>query len=140
MLPLFQSVADLRDFLLVPLGWSTLNGMLISSLGINMIRKQAAIEAGGYRTDVTDATVELVMRLHRLMRQQQRPYQICFVADPVCWRQIPADHATLKPRHLFSTDLETLPFCTHLDKSLLRNRTAEKISLHLVATIFTQII
>lgn len=100
VLPLLQSVAYLRNFLFTPLGWSTLNGMLISPPGINMIRKEAAIEAGGYRTDVTNAAVELVMRLHRLMRQQQRPYQIRFVADPVCWRKIPADIATLKHRHI----------------------------------------
>lgn len=100
VLPLFQSVAYLRNFLFAPLGWSTLNSMLISPPGINMIRKAAAIEAGGYRTDVTNATVELVMRLHRLMRQQRRPYQIRFVADPVCWRKIPVDFAALKHRHI----------------------------------------
>lgn len=99
-LPLFQSVAYLRTFLFSPLGWSTLNGMLISPPGVNMIRKEVAVEVGGYRTDVANAAVELVMRLHRVMRKQRRPYQIRFVADPVCWRKIPSDIATLKRRHI----------------------------------------
>lgn len=99
-LPLFQSVAYLRTFLFSPLGWSTLNGMLISPPGVNMIRKEVAVEVGGYRTDVANAAVELVMRLHRIMRKQRRPYQIRFVADPVCWRKIPSDIATLKRRHI----------------------------------------
>ena len=34
--------------------------------------------------------------MHCLMRKKQREYQITFVADPVCWQQVPQDLVTLK--------------------------------------------
>ena len=100
-LPIFQIIEYLRTSLFAPLGWSTMNGMLIvPASGINLFQKAVVIEVGGYRTDTTIANMELIVRMHRLMRQKKRAYQITFVADPVCWQQVPQDLATLKHRHI----------------------------------------
>ncbi len=100
-LPVFQIIDYLRTSLFTPLGWSTLNGMLIvPSAGVGLFRKDVVIEAGGYRTDTTTENMELIVRMHRLMRQKRQAYQITFVADPVCWQQVPQDFATLKNQRM----------------------------------------
>ena len=35
------------------------------------------------------------MRLHRQMRQQEKPYRIVFQPDPVCWTEVPESAAIL---------------------------------------------
>lgn len=96
-LPTFQIIEYLRNSLFAPLGWSTLNGMLIvPPAGVGLFRKEVVLEVGGYRTDTRIENMELIVRMHRLMRKQRRLYQITFVADPVCWHKVPQDLASLK--------------------------------------------
>lgn len=100
-LPLFQIIEYLRTSLFAPLGWSTLNGMLIvPAAGVGLFRKEVVLEAGGYRTDTTIENMELIVRMHRLMREKRRAYQITFVADPVCWHRVPQDLAALKNQRM----------------------------------------
>ena len=100
-LPVFQIVEYLRTSLFAPLGWSTMNGMLIvPAAGVGLFQKEAVIEVGGYRTDTTTGNMELIVRMHRLMRQKQQKYQITFVADPVCWQQVPQDLASLRNQRM----------------------------------------
>jgi len=33
--------------------------------------------------------MELVLRLHRHMREQKRPYLVQFLPDPICWTEVP---------------------------------------------------
>lgn len=95
-LALFQIVEYLRAFLFGRMGWSALNGMLIISGAFGVFKKDVVIEIGGYRTDTVGEDMELVARLHRHMRQQKKPYRICFVPDPICWTEAPEDLKTLK--------------------------------------------
>lgn len=93
---LFQIMDDLRIKLFAALGWSMLNGMLIAPTGMMLLRKEAVIAAGAYSHGARIAGMELIVRLHRVMRQKQRAYRICFIADPICWQQVPEDFAALK--------------------------------------------
>ncbi len=96
-LPVVQIIEYLRTSLFAPLGWSTMNGMLIvPAAGVGLFQKDVVIKVGGYRTDTTTANMELIVRMHRLMRKMRQEYQITFIADPVCWQQVPQDLATLK--------------------------------------------
>jgi cellulose synthase/poly-beta-1,6-N-acetylglucosamine synthase-like glycosyltransferase len=92
---MFQVVEYLRAFLFGRLGWSTLNGMLIISGAFGLFKKDAVILAGGYRTDTIGEDMELVVRMHRLLRAKRQPYRIEFVADPICWTEAPEDLRTL---------------------------------------------
>ncbi len=47
------------------------------------------MEAGGYRCDVVDEDMELVVRLHRLNRLAGLPYRIALVPDPILWTEVP---------------------------------------------------
>lgn len=94
-LALFQIVEYLRAFLFGRLGWSPFNALLIISGAFGLFRKEVVIAAGGYRTDTIGEDMELVVRLHRLLRQAGTPYRIVFVPDPICWTEAPEDLRTL---------------------------------------------
>jgi cellulose synthase/poly-beta-1,6-N-acetylglucosamine synthase-like glycosyltransferase len=54
------------------------------------------IAAGGYDPDSFAEDAEVVVRLHKLCREQGRRYRIGFIADPVCWTEAPSSLAVLK--------------------------------------------
>ncbi|OON62164.1 glycosyl transferase [Massilia sp. KIM] len=97
---LFQVVEYLRAFLFGRLGWSAMNGMLIISGAFGVFRKDAVVLAGGYRRDTIGEDMELVVRMHRLLRARRQPYRIEFVPDPVCWTEAPEDFRTLKNQRI----------------------------------------
>ncbi len=88
-LPIFQVVEYFRAFLSGRMGWHGINGLLIISGAFGLFRKQAVIDAGGYRRDTVGEDMELITRLHRIMREKKEPYRIVFVPDPVCWTEAP---------------------------------------------------
>lgn len=89
LLPLLQVVEYLRAFLFGRMGWAPLNAVLIISGAFGLFRKDAVVQAGGYRTDTVGEDMELVVRLHRLHRRSRKPYRIVFVPDPICWTEAP---------------------------------------------------
>ncbi len=97
---LFQVVEYLRAFLFGRLGWSTINGMLIISGAFGLFRKDAVVLAGGYRPKTIGEDMELVVRMHRQLRDRGVPYRVQFVPDPVCWTEAPEDHATLRNQRI----------------------------------------
>ncbi|TFV92759.1 glycosyltransferase family 2 protein [Oxalobacteraceae bacterium OM1] len=97
---LFQVVEYLRAFLFGRLGWSAINGMLIISGAFGVFRKDAVILAGGYRPKTIGEDMELVVRMHRLLRAKRQPYRVEFVPDPVCWTEAPEDFKTLKNQRI----------------------------------------
>lgn len=85
----FQTVEYLRAFLFGRTGWNVLNGMLVISGAFGLFSKAAVVECGGYRNDTVGEDMELVVRLHRIMRKKKRKYRITFIPDPVCWTEVP---------------------------------------------------
>ena len=85
----FQIVEYLRSFLFGRTGWNVLNSTLIISGAFGLFSKAAVVECGGYRTDTVGEDMDLVVRLHRMMREKKRKYRITFVPDPVCWTEVP---------------------------------------------------
>lgn len=100
ILALLQIVEYLRAFLFGRLGWSPMNALLIISGAFGLFHKESVVRVGGYRTDTVGEDMELVVRLHRLLRQEKRPYRISFVPDPVCWTEGPEDLRTLKNQRI----------------------------------------
>ena len=95
ILSAFQVVEYLRAFVATRLGLSAMNNLLILSGVFSLFRKDVVIEAGGYRAAVVTEDMELVLRLHRRMREQRRPYAIVFLPDPICWTEVPETLGTL---------------------------------------------
>ena len=72
-----------------------MNALLIISGAFGLFRKETVIAVGGYRTDTVGEDMELVVRMHRVLRKEGRPYRITFVPDPICWTEVPEDLRTL---------------------------------------------
>jgi cellulose synthase/poly-beta-1,6-N-acetylglucosamine synthase-like glycosyltransferase len=91
----FQVVEYFRAFLVGRVGWSRLRSLLIISGAFGLFRRDLVEAVGGWATDTVGEDVELVVRLHRYLRGRGEPYRIEFVADPVCWTEVPEDFRTL---------------------------------------------
>jgi len=100
VLPRIQVVEYLRAFLFGRMGWASLGGLLIISGAFGVFERRAVIEAGGYATDSVGEDMELVVRLHRSLRDQGRRYRIGFVPEPVCWTEAPASLAVLRRQRI----------------------------------------
>jgi cellulose synthase/poly-beta-1,6-N-acetylglucosamine synthase-like glycosyltransferase len=100
LLPRIQVVEYLRAFLFGRMGWSSLGGLLIISGAFGLFEKRAVAEAGGYATDSVGEDMELVVRLHRSLRERKRPYRIGFVPEPVCWTEAPESLAVLRRQRM----------------------------------------
>jgi cellulose synthase/poly-beta-1,6-N-acetylglucosamine synthase-like glycosyltransferase len=85
----FDFISMLRARLFVPLGWSALNALLVAPSGVQLLRKDAVIEADGYQGGSSAPDAGLLMRLHDAACAKQRPYRIVFVGDYLGSRQQP---------------------------------------------------
>lgn len=89
LLALMQSVEYMRAFLLARLALSHVGALMIVSGAFGVFKRQAVIDAGGYSTGTVGEDMELIVRLHRFNREQERDYRIVFVPEPVCWTEAP---------------------------------------------------
>ena len=94
-LALVQVIEYLRAFLFGRMGWDYLNSVLIVSGAFGVFDKETVVRVGGYRADTIGEDMELVLRMHRLLRAEGRRYRITFVPDPICWTDAPEDLGTL---------------------------------------------
>jgi cellulose synthase/poly-beta-1,6-N-acetylglucosamine synthase-like glycosyltransferase len=88
-LPSAQVVEYLRAYLFGRLGLNRLGGNIVISGAFGLFHRESVIEAGGYATDTVGEDIELVLRLHRFMRENNRPYCIDFIPSPVAWTEAP---------------------------------------------------
>jgi cellulose synthase/poly-beta-1,6-N-acetylglucosamine synthase-like glycosyltransferase len=100
LLALFQVVEYCRAFLFGRLGWNPLNGVLCISGAFGVFRKETVISVGGYRTNTVGEDMELVLRLHRMLRHARKPYRVVFVPDPVCWTEAPENIRVLRNQRI----------------------------------------
>ncbi len=86
-----QVVEYLRAFLVGREGWSHFNMLMIISGAFGVFRRDLVREAGGYRTKAIGEDFDLLVRMHRKLRERGIDYRACFVPDPVCWTEVPPD-------------------------------------------------
>ncbi|MCL6586705.1 MAG: glycosyltransferase [Anoxybacillus sp.] len=87
-LVVMQVIEYLRAFLMGRIGLSRHNLLLIVSGAFGVFSKRWVIEAGGYAHTVGE-DMELVVRLHRLIKERKESKKIVYVPDPVCWTEAP---------------------------------------------------
>ena len=95
-LAMFQVVEYLRAFLAGRVALSAANVLLIISGAFGVFRRDAVVEAGGFRSDTIGEDMEIVTRLHRIYRERGQRYRIVFQPDPVCWTEAPESVAILR--------------------------------------------
>ena len=125
-LALVQVVEYLRAFLFGRMGWSPIDGLLIISGAFGLFHKETLVEVGGYDPDAVGEDMELVLRLHRRMKEKKRPYKITFVPDPVCWTDAPENLRDLKSQRVRWQ--HGLGQALMLNKSLIGNREGGAVS------------
>ncbi|MBY0123255.1 glycosyltransferase [Bacillus sp. S/N-304-OC-R1] len=86
---IMQIIEYLRAFLMGRIGLSRHNLLLIISGAFGVFSKRWVLEAGGYKTDTVGEDMELVVRLHRLIKERGLNKRIVYVPDPVCWTEVP---------------------------------------------------
>lgn len=91
-----QVVEYLRGFLVGRIGWDSLGMLLIVSGAFGLFRRSAVVEVGGFATTTVGEDMELVVRLHRRLRERGVLYRITFVPDPVAWTEVPEDLGSLR--------------------------------------------
>ena len=84
-----QVVEYLRAYLLGRTGWSRLGALILISGAFGVFRRDVLVEVGGLLEGSLGEDFELVMRLHKRLRDQGRDYRIVFVAEPICWTEVP---------------------------------------------------
>jgi cellulose synthase/poly-beta-1,6-N-acetylglucosamine synthase-like glycosyltransferase len=95
LLPLLQVMEYLRAFLMARLAWSEVNALILISGAFGIFRRAEAVEVGGYTLGTVGEDLEIIVKLHRLMREQGRDYRISFIPEPVCWTEAPETLAVL---------------------------------------------
>ncbi|WP_027963575.1 glycosyltransferase family 2 protein [Halalkalibacillus halophilus] len=88
-LAIMQVIEYLRAFLIGRVGLSRHNMLLIISGAFSVFQKKMVIESGGYETDTVGEDMELVVKMHRKISDENLNKRITFVSDPVCWTEVP---------------------------------------------------
>jgi cellulose synthase/poly-beta-1,6-N-acetylglucosamine synthase-like glycosyltransferase len=88
-LALVQIMEYLRAFLMARLALGKMQVLTVISGAFGLFRRQRVVEVGGYSHGTVGEDMELVLKLHRHMRDLQLPYRIEFIAEPVCWTECP---------------------------------------------------
>lgn len=90
-----QVIEYLRAFLVGREGWAYFNLLVIISGAFGVFRTDLVKKVGGYRDSAIGEDLDLVVRLHRCLREQKSDYHISFIPDPVCWTEVPSDLQSL---------------------------------------------
>ena len=88
-LPLVQYMEYLRAFLMSRLAWSRWGMLSIVSGAFGIFRRSVTLEVGGFSHNTVGEDYDLVIKMHRHMREQKRPYAMRYVPEPVCWTEAP---------------------------------------------------
>lgn len=94
-LPGVQVIEYLRAFLFGRLGWNRLGGSLIISGAFGLFRRDYLLAIRGYRAESVAEDMDLVIRLHRYLRERRLPDTVPFIPDPVAWTEVPTSWKVL---------------------------------------------
>ncbi len=94
-LALVQIMEYLRAFLMARLALGQMQALTVISGAFGLFSRQRVVEVGGYSHGTVGEDMELVIKLHRHMRDLKLPYRIDFIPEPVCWTECPEDVGVL---------------------------------------------
>lgn len=88
-LALIQTLEYLRAFLMARLAWSRWKMLTIISGAFGIFRRDITVAVGGFEHNTVGEDYELVVKMHRYLREQGKPYKMRYVPEPVCWTEAP---------------------------------------------------
>ncbi len=96
LLPGIQAIEYLRAFTMGRLGWQVLKGNLIMSGAFALFQTQAVRDVGGYVRNNPAEDMDIIVRVHKYMCENNRPYNVTFFPDPAAWTRCPDTFQQLK--------------------------------------------
>ncbi len=90
-----QVMEYLRAFYSGRLGLNRLNGLILISGAFGLFQTETVREIGGYRHDTITEDFDIVVRLHRHLKETDREYTVDFVPEPVAWTEVPSTRRVL---------------------------------------------
>ncbi|MGL4631428.1 MAG: glycosyltransferase family 2 protein [Leadbetterella sp.] len=84
-----QVLEYLRAFLMGRIAWGRVNGLMLISGAFGMFDKEILVKSGGYYVKTVGEDMELVVRMSRYMIENNIPYKVDFIPDPLCWTEAP---------------------------------------------------
>lgn len=93
ILPAMQTLEYLRAFL-ERQGWDYIGGNFVLSGAFAVFKTDMIKQAGGY-VDTVAEDMEIIIRLHRMMKNKKEPYRIRYFPDPVAWTVCPETYKAL---------------------------------------------
>jgi cellulose synthase/poly-beta-1,6-N-acetylglucosamine synthase-like glycosyltransferase len=95
-----QTGEYLRAFLGSRIAWSRFNGLLIISGAFGVFRRDLLRTTGGLSKDTLGEDMELVLRLHRLLRPTRPHARVAYAPDATAWTEIPVHRAPLRGQRI----------------------------------------
>lgn len=92
---MMQVIEYLRAFLIGREAWAYFRALPIISGAFGLFRTDLVRQVNGFRRNAIGEDFDLVVRMHRLLRDQKKEYHISFVPDPTCWTEVPSDLRSL---------------------------------------------
>lgn len=96
----FQTIEYLRAFLIGRLGWKQLDALMLISGAFGIFRRDIASAVGGYDRDSLGEDLEIITKFHCYLREKKQDYRIEFVAEPVCWTEVPVSLKVLATQRI----------------------------------------
>jgi len=100
ILILLQSVEYARAFFMGRMGLAAINSLLIISGAFGIFKKEDVLKAEGYKRGSLGEDMMLVVKLHRIKRNNRDPYRISFVPDTISWTEFPSGIKVLKRQRI----------------------------------------
>lgn len=88
-LVLYQIVEYMRAFTAGRAGFARLNSLVIISGAFGVIAADLARDIGGFSRETVGEDLEIMVRLHKYLRQQKADYCVFYAAFPICWTEVP---------------------------------------------------
>jgi cellulose synthase/poly-beta-1,6-N-acetylglucosamine synthase-like glycosyltransferase len=85
----FQMVEYLRAFLYGRMGLNRWGGNLIISGAFGLFFRQTLLNLGGFERGTVGEDMELIVRIHRKMREDKKQYRVVQMPEPVCYTEAP---------------------------------------------------
>lgn len=92
----FQVIEYLRAFMFGRNGLDVVDGILIISGAFSCFKSSEVIKIGGFLKDCIGEDMEIIVRMHEVLRKSNPESRISFAPDSVCWTEAPEKFKTLK--------------------------------------------
>lgn len=91
----FQVLEYIRAFAASRTAWDHLGALLIVSGAFGLFRREPVVALGGLDDATVGEDMELILRLHRSLREAGTPYRISYAPDAISWTECPETAAVL---------------------------------------------